>query len=65
MLEHTAGVLCDKERLLDELEFLKTTFREYSYGIKQIRRTLNQAVRTSKSKEKTTSVILLPYIQTT
>jgi len=65
MLVHTAGVLCDKESLHDELEFLKTPFRKYGYGIKQIRQTLNPAVRTSRSKEKTTSVILLPYIQTT
>jgi hypothetical protein len=63
MLVHTAGVLCGKESLHDELELLKTTFREYGYGIKQIRRTLNSAVRTSKSKEKTTLVVLLPSIQ--
>jgi len=59
MLVQTPGFLCDKVSLHDELEFLKTTFREYGYGIKQIRRALNPAVRTSKSKQKTTSVVLL------
>jgi len=65
MLVHTAGVLWDKKSLHDDMEFLKTAFREFSYGIKQIRRTLNPAVRTSKSKEKTICVVLLPYIQMT
>jgi hypothetical protein len=42
--------------------FLKTTFTENGYSIKQIWRALNPAVRTSKKKEKLTSVALLPYV---
>jgi hypothetical protein len=57
--------LCDTENLHDELEFFKTTFRENSYSIKQIRWALNPAVRNSKPKDKLTSVTFLPYIQTT
>jgi len=60
MLVHTARALCDKESLHDELTFLKTTFRENSYGIKQKRWVLNLAVRTSKPKVKPTSVTLIP-----
>jgi hypothetical protein len=65
MLVCTATTLCDKESLHDELKFLKTTFKENSYGIKQKRRTLNLAVRTSKLKVKPTLVALIPYVQKT
>lgn len=47
-----ARTLCEKESLDDELEFLKTTFREIGYSTKQIRRALNLAVRTTKPEEK-------------
>ena len=47
------------------MEFLKTTFKENGYSLKQIRRALNPTARTSKPKEKPTSVALLSYVQTT
>ena len=56
---------CDKESHHDELEFLKTTFRENVYSIKLIRCALNPAFRTSKPKGKPTSVAVHPYVQTT
>jgi hypothetical protein len=62
---HRARALCDKESLHDKLEFLKTTFKENGYSLKQIRCALNAVVRTPKSKEKPTSVAILPYDQTT
>ena len=40
-------------------------FRENSYSIKQTLRVLNPVVRSSKPKDKPTSVALLPYVQTT
>jgi hypothetical protein len=64
-LVHTIRALCDTENLHDELELLKTTFRENGYSIKHIWWVLNPAVRTSKPKDKFTSVAFLPYIQTT
>jgi hypothetical protein len=60
-----ARALFDKDSLHGELEFLKTTFKDNGYSRKQIQRTLNPKVRTSKPKDKPTSVALLPYIQTT
>jgi len=42
---------------LTELEF-KTTFRKNGYSLKQMRRALNPAVRTSKQKDKPTSFAL-------
>jgi hypothetical protein len=44
--------------------FSRPQFRGNSYSIKEIRRTLNFVVRTSKPKDKPTSVALLPYVQT-
>ena len=35
-LLHGVGAVCDKGSLLDELEFLKTTFRDNGYRLKQI-----------------------------
>jgi len=61
---HRPRALCDKESLHDELEFLKTTFRENDCSIKQIRCALNPAVRTSKPTDKPTSVALLSNVQT-
>ena len=63
MLVQTAKTLCDKESLQDELKFLKTTFRENGYSIKQIRWALNLVVRTSKPKVKPTLVALSSYVQ--
>jgi hypothetical protein len=40
-------------------------FRENSYSIKQTRRVLNPVARSSKPKDKPTSVALLPFAQTT
>ena len=62
-LLHGARALCDN--LHEELEFLKTTFWENGYSIRQIRRALILAVRTYKSQEKPTSVALLLYVRTT
>ena len=45
--------------------FLKPTFRENFNSIKRIWRALNPAVRTSKQKQKPTSVTLLPHVQMT
>ena len=64
-LVHGSWALCDKESLHDELEFLRTTFRENCYSTKEMWWTLNPEVRTSKLKEKPTSVVLLQYVQTT
>ena len=61
----SARPLCDKEHLHDELEFLKTTFRENDCSIKQISCALSPAIRTSKPTDKPTSVALLPYVQAT
>jgi hypothetical protein len=47
----------------DALGFLKTTCRENAYSIREIRRALNPAVRTSKLKDKLTSVTLFPNVQ--
>jgi hypothetical protein len=63
-LVHRARALCDKDSLHGELEFLKTMFRENGYSSQQIR-ALNPKVQTSKSKDKPTSVALLPHVQTT
>jgi hypothetical protein len=62
---HRARALCDKESLHEELEFLKSTFRENGYSLKQIQHALNPVVRTPKLNNKPTSVALLPYAQTT
>jgi hypothetical protein len=64
-LVHGARALCDKERLHSELDYLKTTFKENGYSRQQIQHALNPQVRTSKPKDKPTSVALLPYVQTT
>jgi hypothetical protein len=55
--------VCD-ESLYEEVEFLKTTFRENEYSLEQIQRAQNSTVRTCKSNDKPTSVALLPYVQT-
>jgi len=55
--------MCDKGSLHDELEFLKATFGENGCSIIQIRLALNPEVRTTKSRDKPTSVVLLPYVQ--
>jgi len=47
MLVHRGRALCDKESLHDDFKFHKTTFRENSYSIQQIRQALNPAVRTN------------------
>jgi hypothetical protein len=57
--------LCDKESLHEELQFLKTTFRENGYSMKQIQRALNPVVRTSKLNNKPTLIALLSHVQMT
>jgi hypothetical protein len=64
-LVHRARTPCDKESLYDELEFPKTTSKENGYNSTQIRHVLNLSVRTSKPKQKPTSVTVLPYFQIT
>jgi hypothetical protein len=65
ILVHRATALCDKESLHEELEFLKSTFRENGYSLKQIQGALTPTVKTPKLNDKPTSVALLPYVQTT
>jgi hypothetical protein len=59
---HRARALCDKESLPDEMEFLKSTFRENRYSLRQILSTLNPIVRTSKPKDTPTLVTHLPHV---
>ena len=59
---HRVRALCDKESLPDELEFLKSTFRENRYSLRQILSTLNPTERTSKPKDTPTLVTHLPYV---
>jgi len=63
-LVQRARAVGDIEPLHDELEFLMTTSRENGYSLKEIH-ALNPAVRTSKPKDKPTSVTLHPYVQMT
>jgi len=62
-LVHRARALYDN--LHDELEFLKTTFWENGYSIRQIGRAVILAVRTYKSQEKATLIALLPHARMT
>jgi len=64
-LVHRARAPYDKESLHDELEYPKTMSKENGYNITQIWHVLNSSVRTSKSKQKPTSVTVLPYVQMT
>jgi len=64
-LVQTARAPRDKESLHDELEFPKTMFKESGYNITQIWHVLNSSLRTSKPKQKPTSVTVIPYVQVT
>jgi hypothetical protein len=46
-------------------KFFKTTIRENGYRLKKTSRFHDPSVRTSKPKEKSTSVAILPFMQTT
>jgi len=57
--------VCDKESLYNESKSFKTTFKENGYCLKQTSRAHDPTVRTSKPKEKPTSVAIPPFMQTT
>jgi hypothetical protein len=59
-LVHRASAVCDKESLQDELDFLKTTFRYNGCSCGQIQCAINPKLRTSKPKDKATSVAICP-----
>jgi hypothetical protein len=51
--------------MMRKTKVLKTKICSNGYSRQQIQRSLNPTVRTSKPKDKPTSVALLPYVQTT
>ena len=51
--------------MMRKTKVLKTKICSNGYSRQQIQRALNPMVRTSKPKDKPTSVALLPYVQTT
>jgi hypothetical protein len=64
-LVHRARTLSDHESLLDELQFLRDTFRQNGYDYRQIQRTLNPLKRVNPHPEKLISVALLTFLITT
>jgi hypothetical protein len=62
---HRPRALCDKGSPHDEFEFLKATLGESGCSIIHIIHALNPEVRTTKPRDKPTSVALLPHVQTT
>jgi len=64
-LIHRAKPLYDQDSLAQELEFLTIVFKENGYSHQQIRRATKMAIRTAKSKDKTTSTAYILYTQTT
>jgi hypothetical protein len=61
-LVHRAIVLCNRDSLHDELEFIKDTFRQNSYSNWQIHMALNPIIRVAPPKNKPDSVVFLPYV---
>jgi hypothetical protein len=58
-----AKAICDKDNLAQELEFLKTTFRENSYTFKQIQWAFHKKEKISQDYNKPNSTAILPYVQ--
>jgi hypothetical protein len=64
-LVHMARCLCHRESLHNEVEFLRTTFRQNGYSDRQIQRILKPLERVGRPPEKPASVAFLPYVSTT
>jgi hypothetical protein len=63
-LIHRARLLCDRNSLPQELEFLTTIFKDNGYSQQQINHAMKPATQTDKDEDKPTSTAYLPYTQT-
>jgi hypothetical protein len=62
-LAYTTRAICDEDSLAQELELLKTTFRENGYNFKQILQVFSKTEKIPKDNKKPTSNAFLLYVQ--